>query len=115
VIANRSIPDATVMPELAYPDVTEAADWLCDAFGFSVRLRIGNHRAQLVYGDGAMIVIELGDAAAPRADSLTHAMLVRVEDADLHRSESRGLDRTSRARRLVGGCPLPTPDKRFDR
>jgi len=88
VIANRSIPDATVMPELAYPDVTEAADWLCDAFGFSVRLRIGNHRAQLVYGDGAMIVIELGDAAAPRADFRTHAMLVRVEDADLHHEQA---------------------------
>ena len=41
--SNRSIPRATVIPVLAYPDVNQAAAWLCDAFGFSVRLRIGEH------------------------------------------------------------------------
>jgi len=78
-IANRSVPSATVIPELAYPDVEEATHWLCKAFGFTVRLRIGSHRAQLVYGEGAVVVIEgrAGDAAA-------HAVLVRVEDADAH-------------------------------
>jgi len=58
MLANRSIPNCTVIPELAYADVGEAADWLCDAFGFTVRLRIGNHRAQLNVGDGAMVVTE---------------------------------------------------------
>jgi len=53
MLANRSIPRCTVIPELAYPDIGEAIDWLCDAFGFSLRLRIGNHRAQLNVGDGA--------------------------------------------------------------
>jgi len=38
-IANRSVPAATVIPELAYADVVEASDWLCNAFGFTVRLR----------------------------------------------------------------------------
>ena len=47
MLSNRSIPSATVIPVLAYPDVNQAAAWLCDAFGFSVRLRIGNHRVQL--------------------------------------------------------------------
>jgi hypothetical protein len=60
VIANRSIPAATIIPELPYRDVVKASDWLCAAFGLSVRLRIGDHRAQLVYGDGAMIAIERG-------------------------------------------------------
>jgi uncharacterized glyoxalase superfamily protein PhnB len=83
VIVNRSIPTASVIPELAYADVTEAADWLCEAFGFEVRLRIDNHRIQLVRGDGALIVTELGDADAP-SDAPTHSMLVRVEDADRH-------------------------------
>ena len=32
--SNRSIPDATVIPELAYADLIPAARWLCDAFGF---------------------------------------------------------------------------------
>jgi hypothetical protein len=53
---NRSIPPSQVVPELAYPDVAAASDWLCKAFGFSPRLRIANHRVQLTYGDGAVIV-----------------------------------------------------------
>jgi uncharacterized glyoxalase superfamily protein PhnB len=64
-----------VIPELAYADVAEAAEWLCAAFGFRERLRIGNHRAQLVYGDGALVVIE---------GAGTSTVLVRVEDADAH-------------------------------
>jgi uncharacterized glyoxalase superfamily protein PhnB len=87
VIANRSVPQATVIPELAYVDVTEAADWLCEAFGFNVRLRIGNHRVQLVLGDGAMVATEL-HGAAPRSDAATHAMLVRVEDAYRHHEQA---------------------------
>jgi uncharacterized glyoxalase superfamily protein PhnB len=79
VIANRSIPAATIIPELPYRDVVKASDWLCAAFGFSVRLRIGDHRAQLAYGDGAMIAIERGElSAAPQF------VLVRVEDANAH-------------------------------
>jgi uncharacterized glyoxalase superfamily protein PhnB len=88
VLANRSVPTASVIPELAYRDVREAAAWLCDAFGFTERLRIGSHRVQLVYGDGAMIVTELGEDAAPQADRATHRMLVRVEDADAHRGRA---------------------------
>ena len=85
MIENRSVPSATVIPELAYRDVGEACEWLCRAFGFRERLRIGNHRAQLTYGDGAVIVIQSGAGAA--ADSW-HAMLVRVEDADRHRDQA---------------------------
>jgi uncharacterized glyoxalase superfamily protein PhnB len=88
VRANRSVPPATVIPELAYRDVGEAAEWLCRAFGFRERIRIADHRSQLVLGDGAMVVTELGDAAAPDADGATHSMLVRVEDADAHRARA---------------------------
>jgi uncharacterized glyoxalase superfamily protein PhnB len=84
VIANRSVPSASVIPELAYRDVLGASRWLCDAFGFTERLRIGNHRVQLVFGDGAMVVTELGENPAPEADRATHSMLVRVEDAQRH-------------------------------
>jgi len=87
VIPNRSVPEASVIPELAYDDVAAAAEWLCDAFGFTKRLRIGNHRMQLVFGDGALIVIERGDAAGQEG-SLTHAVLVRVEDADRHHEQA---------------------------
>jgi hypothetical protein len=36
-------------------------------FGFRERLRIGNHRVQLVFGDGALVVTQLG-GADPIAD-----------------------------------------------
>src|ERR1700729_193043 len=50
---NRSVPAATVIPVLIYPDVREAVDWLCAAFGFVERLRIGeDHRSQLKVGGG---------------------------------------------------------------
>jgi len=72
-----------VIPILAYRDVPEASDWLCDAFGFHERLRIGNHRAQLVVGDGAVIVTELRGAEGGTSD-MTHSVHVRVDDADRH-------------------------------
>ncbi len=84
MLLNRSIPRATVIPVLAYRDVTEAVAWLCDAFGFTVRLRIGTHRVQLNVGDGAVTVREMraaeGDAALGAGCSIT----VRVEDVDAH-------------------------------
>src|SRR2546423_5961595 len=57
VIPNRSVPAATVIPELAYDDVAEASDWFCNAFGFPQRLRIGDHRSPVVFVVGAIIVI----------------------------------------------------------
>jgi uncharacterized glyoxalase superfamily protein PhnB len=69
---------------LAYADVGEAAEWLCNAFGFSERLRIGAHRAQLVFGDGAVIVTELAPADADPRAAAAHSVHVRVEDADRH-------------------------------
>jgi uncharacterized glyoxalase superfamily protein PhnB len=41
------VPQSTIIPELGYRDVREAADWLVRVFGFKVRLRIGGHRIQL--------------------------------------------------------------------
>ena len=83
---NRSIPRPTVIPVLIYPDVREAVDWLGAAFGFVERVRIGeSHRAQLVVGEGAVIVADVGkDRRAPRPGELTHSVMVRVEDAGAH-------------------------------
>jgi uncharacterized glyoxalase superfamily protein PhnB len=84
VIANRSMPAATVVPVLGYTDVGEASRWLCDAFGLRVRLCIGDHRVQLVYGEGAVVVTGGGSA-----DGASHSLLVRVEDADRHCEQAK--------------------------
>ena len=77
---NRSIPAATVIPVLIYPDVREAVAWLSAAFNFVERVRIGeNHRAQLGFGDGAVIVGDVrGNRRPPRGDEVTHSVMVRV-------------------------------------
>jgi uncharacterized glyoxalase superfamily protein PhnB len=89
MLSNRSIPRATVIPVLAYPDVNQAAAWLCDAFGFSVRLRIGNHRVQLNVGDGAVIIGELRPNDVGAVLGTGHSVIVRVEDADSHCNKAR--------------------------
>jgi uncharacterized glyoxalase superfamily protein PhnB len=94
---NRSIPQATVIPVLIYPDVREATDWLCGAFGFRERLFIGeNHRAQLTYGDGdeggkgAVILGDIrGERKPPRPGESTHSVMVRVQDARAHCEHAR--------------------------
>ena len=84
MLSNRSIPRATVIPVLSYADVNHAATWLCEVFGFSVRLRIGSHRVQLNVGDGAVIVRELRPDEINAMLGLGHSVTVRVEDADAH-------------------------------
>lgn len=88
---NRSIPSSTVIPVLIYPDVREAAAWLCEAFGFVERLRIGeNHRVQLRFGAGAVIAAEArGDRRPPRPGEVTHSVTVRVENARAHCQRAR--------------------------
>ena len=82
---NRSIPQCTVIPELAYPNMGEAIEWLNKAFGFTLRVRIGDHRAQMNVGDGAVVLIEgTGKVSEP-----SHGMLVRVEDARRHYQQAK--------------------------
>jgi uncharacterized glyoxalase superfamily protein PhnB len=88
---NRSVPAASVIPVLIYPDVREAVAWLGAAFGFVERVRIGeNHRAQLRFGDGALIVGDVrGDRRPPRAGEVTHSVTVRVEHVRGHCERAR--------------------------
>jgi uncharacterized glyoxalase superfamily protein PhnB len=75
------MPAGTVIPVLAYPSVPEAVAWLSAAFGFTLRLGIGDHRAQLNAGDGALVITGGGSAdAGARGD----AVMIRVEDVRVH-------------------------------
>jgi uncharacterized glyoxalase superfamily protein PhnB len=79
--ANRSIPSATVIPELAYADVPAAAAWLRDALGFRERLRIASHRIQMTLGNGAIVVIEDSKQTAGERGA-RDAVMLRVDDLD---------------------------------
>ncbi|MCC7177630.1 MAG: VOC family protein [Acidobacteria bacterium] len=92
MVSNRSMPAATVIPVLGYPDVAAAARWLCEAFGFEERLRIGDHRIQLHAGDGGAVVVvragRPGQDAAARAGRIDSVM-VRVADVRSHCARAR--------------------------
>jgi uncharacterized glyoxalase superfamily protein PhnB len=92
MIENRSIPRCTVIPEFPYRDVKEAAAGLCSVFGFSLRIDIGNHRAQLNVGDGAVVLTELGEGAASqelRTPGRKVSVMVRVPDVYQHHERVR--------------------------
>ena len=54
----------TVIPVLAYPDLSDLIGWICGALAFALRLRIGSHRAQLIV-DAAIVV----SSTSPRSIS----------------------------------------------
>ena len=91
MISNRSIPGNSVIPELPYPDVAKAVEWLCSTFGFTVRLTIANHRAQLNVGDAAVVVMEsrLDGGVQGHSRSEVSYVLVRVEDVIRHHERTR--------------------------
>ena len=78
------MPEATVLPVLVYPDVREAIDWLGDAF--VERWEAKGHRAQLLVGDGCVVVVDGASEGACGA----HSLMVRVEDVDAHCARATG-------------------------
>jgi uncharacterized glyoxalase superfamily protein PhnB len=84
MLANRSMPPGTVIPELPYADVRAAADWLCRAFGFSERLHIGDHRVQLRVGDAAIVAVQQAETPGAAAGGV----MVRVADVDAHHARA---------------------------
>ena len=114
--SNRSVPPATVVPILVYPDVRAAVDWLADAFGFRERVRIGeSHRAQLSIGaDGAVIVGDVhGEQLPPESDRVTHIIRVRVDDVGRPPRCGRGTSAhmCSKDRSTVSTASATTPSR----
>lgn len=81
---NRSVPPCQVIPVLRYPNPGVAAEWLGQAFGFTVRLRIANHRIQMRAGEGCLTIAE-GDIV-PNHSTIVQ---VRIEDARSHCERAR--------------------------
>lgn len=83
VLENRSAPLGPVIPELAYPDVSAAVNWLVEVLGFVERVRIGpGHRAQLSFGEGSLIVadVDYGRVAPTGGDAASQSVMLRVQD-----------------------------------
>lgn len=79
-------------------------DWLCDAFGFSVQLKVEGEggsivHSELVYGDGLIMVGEERSGATRRfetdflspvtAGCNTQHLMVYVDDVDAHCERAR--------------------------
>lgn len=73
---NRSMPPGVIIPEIPYADISEAADWLCRAYGFKKRLQIGDHRFQLTFSDESVVAIQGKDS------NPSYSVMVHVGDVN---------------------------------
>lgn len=83
---NRTMPSNSIIPVLGYTNFDEALDWLCDTFGFTLRWKVSDHRAQLTYRYGTLAIRNMGAAQPGKNDKfqVAYHMLVRVPDLELH-------------------------------
>jgi uncharacterized glyoxalase superfamily protein PhnB len=88
-----------------YQDAARAIDWLCDAFGFEVRLKVEGdngriEHSELTYGEG-LVMVSQEDARAPRPwkafmrsprsleGMCTQSIMFFVDDVDAHCAHAR--------------------------
>jgi uncharacterized glyoxalase superfamily protein PhnB len=99
-----------ISSSLFYDDAGAAIDWLCETFGFEVRLRIEGEggrieHSELTYGDGLVMVGSVGGKAerdpplptqSPRSlgGVNTQMLCVVVEDAEAHCARARAAGAT---------------------
>ncbi len=90
---------------VVYADAAAAIDWLCDAFGFEVRIKVEGEagrieHCELTYGDGLlMIAQETADSdratkrllRSPRSMGglTTQALMFYVDDVQAHCAQAR--------------------------
>jgi uncharacterized glyoxalase superfamily protein PhnB len=89
---------------LFYDDAAKAIDWLCEAFGFTVRLKVEGaqgriEHSELEFGGGLVMVATLGGRGRTWPQSPpavgggnTQSLFVYVDDVDAHceRARARG-------------------------
>lgn len=94
---------------LFYDDAARAIDWLVNAFGFEVRIKVegdGNRieHSELTFGEGLIMVSSAGGRSdragalpgrSPRAlGGVTQALCIHVDDADAHCARARAAGAT---------------------
>lgn len=92
-----------ITPAVFYRDAAKMIDWLCEAFGFGIRLKVvgddgGIEHSELEYGDGLIMVGQERDAAerfgtkfvSPQAaGGNTQNLMLYVDDLDAHCARAR--------------------------
>jgi uncharacterized glyoxalase superfamily protein PhnB len=90
---------------IVYQDAAAAIDWLCDAFGFAVRLKVEGDQGQiehseLTYGEG-LIMVAQETPQSPRpwkstmrspkslGGAATQSIMFFVDDAEAHCAHAR--------------------------
>lgn len=85
---------------LYYEDARQAIDWLCDAFGFQLRLLVEGdggrvEHSELTFGEGLIMVGEAKPERFPHAKppsmvagANTQNMMVYVDDAEAHHARA---------------------------
>lgn len=92
---------------LYYEDAQHAIDWLCQAFGFELRLKVEGddgtvHHSELVFGGGVIMVGQSGQdgkrahCKSPRVlgGGNTQNIMVYVDDVDAHCARARAAGAT---------------------
>ncbi len=90
---------------LSYDDAAKAIDWLCEAFGFSVRIKVEGDGGEIVhseleYGEAVVMVAQAGRARPGRehwpkslspktAGGNTQSLMLYVDDVDAHCAQAR--------------------------
>ena len=93
-----------ISSSLYYRDPAQMIDWLCDAFGFELRLKVEGdggriEHSELTYGDGLIMVCGERIGAEKRfgvewksplsANCNTQGLMVYVDDIDAHCASAR--------------------------
>ena len=98
----KPIPDGwtRISASIYYDDAKAAIDWLCEAFGFEVRLIVEGGgqvaHSELVYGDGMFMVGSAGKsgqlttARSPQSvgGANTQGLMVYVDDVEAHHAHA---------------------------
>ena len=88
-----------------YRDAAKMIDWLCEAFGFEVRLKVEGEggkieHSELTFGDDGLIMVGAEDSGEKRrfpidqvspltANGNTQNLMVFVDDVDAHCAKAR--------------------------
>lgn len=92
-----------VSSALVYQDAHEAIDWLCQAFGFEVRIKVEGEggrveHSELTFGEGVLMVSQEGGGKRPEhpgrsprsvGGANTQQVMIYVDDVDAHHARAK--------------------------